>query len=165
MALTLVRDAPDVGILRSRQLLEELLDHPASWWHHVQALSSGRSYVKLLDLPEADAWLICWAPGAVLDLHDHGASSASFGVVEGRLTEIHRHRDGGPLHLRALDEGESVSFGPDHLHSVENRQIVTAASIHVYSPPLELMTFPDDDRVEDRGDWVAGVGPTGEALS
>jgi predicted metal-dependent enzyme (double-stranded beta helix superfamily) len=145
MALSVVREHTETGVERARELLSELLWRPESWFHELGPLTDGRCSTKLLALPDADAWLIRWAPGSVLDLHDHGPSSAALAVVEGRLVERHRSRGSTRLHRRVLARGEAVWFGPDHLHAVENRHPHTAASIHVYSPPLEQMTFPDHD--------------------
>ena len=106
-------------------------------------LAEGRSYERLLELPDVEAWLIRWVPGAALDLHDHGGSSATVAVLQGSLVEHHRLGGGGRLRTRVLATGDAVSFGPDHAHAVANPGAVTAASIHVYSPPLAEMHFPD----------------------
>jgi len=143
MASTLVQRPVLDSVERSREVTRRLLGCADRWRHEVRPLAEDRSYTRLLDLPDADAWLILWSPGSGLELHDHGGSSATIAVVQGLLTEHHRPRVGGPLRQRLLATGDTVSFGPDHLHAVENTGLITAASIHVYSPPLERMDFPD----------------------
>lgn len=46
-----------------------------------------RGYVRLLETPTHEAWLIAWARTSGLDLHDHGGSAGAIHVVRGRLRE------------------------------------------------------------------------------
>ena len=94
-------------------------------------------------------WLITWAPGTKLELHDHGDAAGSLAVVSGTLTEQFRHRRRAePLATRHLATGSLVSFDADHVHEVANTGFEPAVSIHVYAPSLEGMTFYADDHVD-----------------
>jgi hypothetical protein len=108
--------------------------------HHV-APGNDRRWVHLLETEEYDAWLIAWPPGTGLGLHDHGGSGAAVCVVSGVLVE--RHVDGlhRELRTRVLRSGDGITFGADHVHSVENSGDVEALSVHVYSPPLRAMGY------------------------
>ena len=55
-------------------------------------------------------------------------------VVQGALHESNPRIGGDHLTVRVAD-GESFSFGPDHIHRL-NGAIGGAVSIHAYSPPL-----------------------------
>ena len=73
-------------------------------------------------------------------MHDHGGSAGAIYVVEGELVE-HRPNPAGvgrPLRraLRALDHRPMAA---SHVHAVANESSGAAASVHVYSPPLETM--------------------------
>ena len=103
---------------------------------------SERRWVRLLGTRSYDAWLLGWPPGAGLDLHDHGESSAALCVVSGVLDERHLPaRAAGGVATRRLGAGDSLSFNSAHVHAMYNSSDVFAMSVHVYSPPLSTMTF------------------------
>ena len=121
---------------------------PALWLPMVHERPGERAYARLF--PEADrgpaanAWVITWAPGTAIELHDHGDAAAAVAVVRGTLTEQFTVRGAaGPLDRRQLPAGSIVSFGEDHLHEIRNTGAFTAVSIHVYSASLDGMTFYD----------------------
>ena len=111
---------------------------------------SERRYARLLSTPEYEAWVICWPAGTILDLHDHGGSAGAFTVVSGQLDET-IVIDGRVEHQR-YESGQTASFGPALVHAVANRGTGLATSVHVYSPPLEVMDYYDSN---DDGDFVA----------
>ncbi len=93
-----------------------------------------------------DVWLISWLPEQGTQLHDHGGSSGSFTVVEGRLSEAVLARGGpavGTLRERRHATGATVGFDGRHVHDVRNLDQRPAVSVHAYSPPLTSMTFYD----------------------
>jgi predicted metal-dependent enzyme (double-stranded beta helix superfamily) len=103
-----------------------------------------RAYSRLLLTDAYEAWLIAWAPGGALDLHDHGGSGGAVVVVEGELRERFTDRERpGPLCTNRIRAGEPLAIGPDRVHGVWNPGPATAVSVHVYSPPLTTMTFYD----------------------
>jgi predicted metal-dependent enzyme (double-stranded beta helix superfamily) len=86
-----------------------------------------------------DVWLIRWAPQSRASLHDHGDSAGVLCVVAGELVEYQpdgRHGHGSRRILRCADHRP---MPPSHVHEVVNESPVIAASVHVYSPPLEVM--------------------------
>src|SRR4051794_15523774 len=109
------------GPTATASLALDLACRPATWWHELEVVPSGRWYTRLLETAEAEAWLITWAPGSSLDLHDHGDVAGSLAVVSGALVERFRdRRRDEPVATRTLHEGSVVSFGPDHAHEVIN---------------------------------------------
>jgi len=122
-----------------------------AWKTVVSRPPVGRRWTQLLDHPDISAWLISWAPGSGLALHDHGDASAGITVVEGELHERYIHLDLTDFRARDLDVGSTVGLGPDHVHEVVNRTRSVAISIHVYSPNLDRMTFYDRDPIPGSG--------------
>ena len=105
--------------------------------------SGGRAYERLLLTDSYEAWVIAWSPGAVLDLHDHGGATAAVHVVDGALREGVVDQRDGQFRRRDLRAGRTVTVPPHQAHEVRNLGPVDAVSVHVYSPPLEAMTFFD----------------------
>ncbi|HEX2701234.1 MAG TPA: cysteine dioxygenase family protein [Acidimicrobiales bacterium] len=105
-----------------------------------------RGFVRLLETPTHEAWLIAWARTSGLDLHDHGGSAGAIHVVRGRLHEEYTDLD-RPHHLRSrrLGPGRSVPVPASRAHEVTNPGTELALSVHVYSPPITTMTFYDRD--------------------
>ena len=94
-------------------------------------------------------------------LHDHGGSAGALYVVEGELVEQRPNPAGvgRPLRrtLRALDHRP---MSATHVHEVANVSDAGAASIHVYSPPLETMQhyeMTDDSQIRTVRREVVGV--------
>jgi predicted metal-dependent enzyme (double-stranded beta helix superfamily) len=113
-----------------------------------------RRYIRVIGTPAYEAWLIAWPRGTSLDLHDHGGSWGVLRVVRGAVVET--FSDGqqpGRLHSHRLEAGDAVVLSPNRVHDVWNPAEEQAVTVHVYSPPLESMTFYDGDlqavRTED----------------
>lgn len=93
-----------------------------------------------------DVWLISWLPTQTTELHDHGGSSGAFAVVAGTLTESVLEPFGAVTEVlsdRRHRTGDSVGFGPRHIHDVRNGAEEPALSVHVYSRPLQRMNYYD----------------------
>lgn len=84
-----------------------------------------RHYARLLETEADEAWLIVWPAASDLELHDHGGSEGVFHLVEGA--------------------GDTRRVAPTTVHRVWNAGPEDALSVHVYSPPLTLGTFFDDN--------------------
>ncbi len=105
-----------------------------------------RAFVRLLEAPSYEAWLIAWGPMGALDLHDHGGSVGAIHVVRGELIETYTDRDERhPLRSRALRGGQEVLVPASRVHEVWNAGPDVALSVHVYSPRVMSMTFFDAD--------------------
>lgn len=87
-----------------------------------------------------DIWLIRWGAGSQTELHDHGGSAGVLYVAAGRLVEYRPHSAVvGSRLRRELRECDHRTVSRAQLHEVANESAAGAASIHVYSPPLETM--------------------------
>jgi predicted metal-dependent enzyme (double-stranded beta helix superfamily) len=87
-----------------------------------------------------EAWLLGWAPGQHVGMHDHGDAAGAYIVLTGQLREALPQRRRSVLDLGA---GFTGVVAPGQLHDVGNASDSAALSIHVYSPPLTTMTFYD----------------------
>jgi hypothetical protein len=109
------------------------------WRRHVAHDPDDRIRLRLLATPAYEVWLLGWAPGQSVGLHDHGDANGAFVVVDGELTET--SLDAG----RRLDAVRTAGgFGRipiGTLHDVANRSRRNATSIHAYSHPLSAMGF------------------------
>ncbi|WP_164008379.1 cysteine dioxygenase [Pyxidicoccus trucidator] len=90
--------------------------------------------------------LVCWLPGQVSRVHDHGGSSGVSWVVRGRLHET-RYAWGGDQLLPALgtgaEEGDFLLEESETIHRIHNASRHGAVSLHVYAPPMVGMTRYD----------------------
>jgi predicted metal-dependent enzyme (double-stranded beta helix superfamily) len=121
---------------------------PALWAPLVHHVEDERWYAPLFANDQANGWIITWAPGTALGLHDHGRAAGTVAVLEGALTEQYtsrrparRPRRVGPLTTRTLRAGSVTSFGRDHIHRLRNEGRRPVVSLHVYTPTLDEMTF------------------------
>jgi len=146
----------DEGMLSS--IASGLAQVTLPWELRTGDVPAERRYERVLSTVAYDAWVTYWPAGIELDLHDHGGSSGAFSVVAGRLDED--SVVDGQRHTVQLAAGETVEFGPGHVHAVSNRTLGPATSVHVYSPPLTAMSYYDTEGTgalcvvgEDVGPW------------
>jgi quercetin dioxygenase-like cupin family protein len=99
-----------------------------------------RHHVRLLGNSLYEAWLLGWAPGQHVGMHDHGDAAGAYFVLTGQLREALPARRRSVTDLSA---GSTGVVGRGQLHDVGNVSDAPALSIHVYSPPLATMTFYD----------------------
>ncbi|MBV9660358.1 MAG: cysteine dioxygenase family protein [Acidimicrobiales bacterium] len=100
-----------------------------------------RTSLRFLTTDEYDAWLLHWPRETGVDPHDHGRSKGVFTVVSGELTELRWHA--GLQRTRGVTPGTLVSIPTGVIHDVLAGD-APALSVHVYSPPLETMSFFDE---------------------
>src|SRR5215813_1006278 len=135
---------PRAGRLSPAQLRAvtvKIAARPEFWADLVVRDPDVRWYLPLHRSNACDVWLLAWERGQDTDWHDHGGSSGSFAVAEGRLTEQYRAPSGRRMVRRRLQAQEAVAFGPAHVHDVAHGEGGSATSIHAYSPPLVAMTY------------------------
>jgi cysteine dioxygenase len=85
--------------------------------------------------------VICWLPGQMSAIHDHGRSNCLYVVCEGSMQEelFRLGPDGKPVaeRKRRFSRGDVTLAGGKDVHRISNptdRELVT---VHVYSPPLD----------------------------
>lgn len=118
-----------------RDLVDGLAREPGLWTPRVRHDPEARIFERLWLDGRVEVWLICWS-GEEHDtgFHDHDISSGAFAVVRGELVE-ERLAIGRTIRRR-LRRGQSLGFGPSHVHRVHGVGAAPAVSIHAYSPPL-----------------------------
>jgi predicted metal-dependent enzyme (double-stranded beta helix superfamily) len=123
-------------------IAEGLGASPDLWRRRVHHDPERRTWSLLLATPVYDAWVLGWAPGQDIPMHDHGGSAGAVRVVSGTLLEV-CERDIGETELaaRILRTGTTVTFGREYRHAITNVHGDAATSIHVYSPPLPHDTW------------------------
>jgi mannose-6-phosphate isomerase-like protein (cupin superfamily) len=150
MARLPVLPVHEVGSSLSVEMLEDLACGVAAaepyWRQHVVHDRFERQPVRLLATDLYEVWVIGWAQGQGVELHDHGESAGCLVVVEGELTEEVVHN--GIKERVALPTGSVRDLPVGVVHEVSNRRAAPATSIHVYSPPLTLMNRFDGDSYE-----------------
>lgn len=83
--------------------------------------------------------VICWLPGQMSAIHDHGSSYCLYLVVEGTMVEErYRLRDGKPEPVddRSFRRGDITIAAGDSVHRINNRGDRDLVTVHIYSPPL-----------------------------
>lgn len=121
---------------------------PSRWRPYLDFDPEQRYFRRLPADEHSEAWLLTWLPGQGTPWHDHGGSAGAFVVLQGVLVE------GTAVHgvvrgpRRVHRQGVAHAFGPDHVHRVTNEGPDPAASLHVYSPRLEVQhDYADDDGI------------------
>jgi hypothetical protein len=120
-----------------RELVDDLASRAELWEKELNFDGSedgGRHFASLYRDAYVDVWLLCWRPEDDTGWHDHDISSGAVRVVAGKLKECNPRIGGEHLEM-AISEGESFSFGPDHIHRLTGAEH-GSVSIHAYSPPL-----------------------------
>jgi predicted metal-dependent enzyme (double-stranded beta helix superfamily) len=132
-----VTTAADLALPQLVELARSIADRPEEWVHRVRLSTDGRWYERLHSDESHEVWLISWLPGQATGFHDHGGVSGAFAVALGRLEE---HDAAAP---RPVAAGGVTGFGPHYIHDVRNTSDAPAVSVHVYSPPLQVMNRYD----------------------
>ncbi len=132
-------DALDAELLVA--VAREVASLEALWRPVLRHNPDARFYERLLLTGSIEVWLLGWAPGQGVRIHDHGGAWGAFTVVEGALLEA---AEGVRTTHRA---GSATWFGPRWTHSVANASRnpspggAIATSIHAYSPPSLPLRF------------------------
>ncbi len=105
------------------------------------ALEPGeRAFECVLRTDAYDVWLVHWGTGNATPMNDHSCSAGVLSVVDGALVERRPRRFRlGRIRQRVLRALEWQVMTPAHVHEVANESVDPATSVHVYSPPLEVM--------------------------
>ena len=126
-------------------LVEDLAGRPDLWGDQVSYAGGRRHYASIQRDEYVDVWLICWSVGNDTGWHDHDISSGAVHVVRGALLEANPRIGGVPVR-KAVRQGCTFSFGPDHIHRLTGEAEQTI-SLHAYSPPLwRLGQYTIDDQ-------------------
>ena len=121
----------------------EFLEH-ASW--------SKESYTRncLVDCDELELILLCWEPGQVTPIHDHGGEQCWVKVVQGELKETIFHTcDAGDLNevRSSVAKNGDVTYMVDFMgcHRLENVHKGRSMSLHLYAKPIRSCKLFDEE--------------------
>ncbi|MCU1465759.1 MAG: cysteine dioxygenase [Actinomycetia bacterium] len=145
MLTDVLTDAVDGRAIRALSLASELLCDRGALLVRARTLTfvpGERAWTRVLDTPDADAWLIAWDGSSRVGAHDHGGSHGAVHVLQGTLTESYRpNPKEATERVRHITRGTTLTIPEDHVHDVANLGRRRALSLHVYSPRLTSMTF------------------------
>lgn len=116
-------------------LAARLASVPGRWHGLVHHSQNARSYARICDEPEVNAWAIYWSAGHDTGFHDHDTSAAAVVVVEGHVRE-ERLRLATAPQSRVYGPGDTLWIPANAIHRVRHAGMGTAVTIHAYSPPL-----------------------------
>jgi mannose-6-phosphate isomerase-like protein (cupin superfamily) len=91
--------------------------------------------LRLISTAAYDVWLVTWPPSGSMKDHHHGDSVGVMRVVAGRLVEQFG------TEVRSVLRDRSVVTGPHCTHRLWNPWTDECTTVHVYSPPLQTMTY------------------------
>jgi cysteine dioxygenase len=134
----------------SLEWLVERLRRSRPDWRLLESLvrfdPSGYSRCVVQRTAACELVLVCWLPGQVSRVHDHGGSSGVSWVMRGELCET-RYAWGGdrllPAFRSSTEEGGFLLERPETIHRIHNGSRHGAVSLHVYAPPMVGMTRYD----------------------
>jgi predicted metal-dependent enzyme (double-stranded beta helix superfamily) len=106
---------------------------------------ANRWYLRLALTEDVEVRLVTWTPGEISRPHDHRGVAGAYTVLYGELQETWRDRSGAARSARRR-AGSGAAFGADREHTMTNRGVVGAISVHAYAPPLRPLAV--ERRVE-----------------
>ncbi len=102
---------------------------------------------------------LCWRSGDCTPIHDHAGCSCAFKLIHGVGTEIrYRVTESGlvcPTNVVEMPTAYVCAAEDDDVHQVANtqspgRELIT---LHIYTPPIEVMTTYTPMGVRNRVAW------------
>jgi hypothetical protein len=121
-----------------RALVGRLAADPRQWSALVRHDAAQRVFEPVLDLPDVEAWLICWMPGHDTGFHDHDLSSGAVTVISGGVREERLHVGAG-ITSQVYGSGETFDFTSSDIHRVVHEGGAPTVTLHAYSPRLRRM--------------------------
>jgi len=106
-------------------------------YRHFQDECYARNTVLLND--QCELVVICWQPGQMSAVHDHGSSYCLYLVIEGVMVEERYRLVEGkpePVDERSFGPGDITIAKGDSVHRINNRGSKQLVTVHIYSPPL-----------------------------
>ncbi len=94
--------------------------------------------------------LLCWQPGQITPIHDHGGQECWVKVIQGSFKEnIYTLDHSGELILKesTIASVNDCTYMDDHIgyHSLENVSKGKSMSLHLYSKPIQTCNLYDSE--------------------
>ena len=96
--------------------------------------------------------LLCWEPGQITPIHDHGGEECWVYFVNSEFEEVIYEKEGNDLDesSKSTASNDSVSYMSDFMgvHSLQNVGEKRGYSIHLYAKPITACNIFNDDSEE-----------------
>lgn len=132
------------NIIRSMNIPSSVFKNYCSW--------SGESYTRncIVDNEKFEVILLCWEPGQMTPIHDHGGEECWVAVIEGEFKEtIYQLNDDDELKVvkSAIAKTNDVTYMIDFMgfHSLENLSNKRSMSLHMYAKPIRSCNMYDKE--------------------
>lgn len=131
-------------IVRSIELPVSAFENYCSW--------SDESYTRncIIDDEKFELILLCWEPGQITPIHDHGGEECWVKIIEGDFREtIYKDDAAGDLNKvkSSVAKTNDVTYMIDFMgfHSLENLSNKRSMSLHLYAKPIRSCNMYDKD--------------------
>lgn len=132
------------NIIRSIELPVSAFENYCSW--------SDESYTRncIIDNEKFELILLCWEPGQITPIHDHGGEECWVRIIEGDFREtIYKDDAAGDLNKvkSSIAKANDVTYMIDFMgfHSLENLSNKRSMSLHLYAKPIRSCNMYDKD--------------------
>ena len=130
------------NIVRSIELPVSAFENYCSW--------SDESYTRncIVDDEKFELILLCWEPGQITPIHDHGGEECWVRIIEGDFREtIYKDDAAGDLNKvkSSVAKANDVTYMIDFMgfHSLENLSNKRSMSLHLYAKPIRSCNMYD----------------------
>ncbi len=129
-------------IVHSLQIPVSTFEEYCSW--------SSESYTRncIVDTEEFELILLCWEPGQITPIHDHGGEECWVRVIEGDLRETIYQEEEDKLKeiTSSVAKTNDVTYMIDFMgyHSLENLSSERSMSLHLYAKPIRSCNLFDE---------------------
>lgn len=134
-------------ILHSAELTSTAFEGCCSW--------SNDSYTRncVIENEDFELILLCWQPGQLTPIHDHGGEECWVKIIEGEFKEIlYKADEAGKLEpvKTSFSEPNDVTYMIDFMgfHTLENLSDKRSLSLHLYAKPIRSCQIFDEDSGE-----------------
>lgn len=134
-------------ILRSAQLTSAAFETCSSW--------SSESYTRncVVENDDFELILLCWQPGQLTPIHDHGGEECWVKIIEGEFKEtLYKADEAGKLKpvKTSYSKPNDITYMIDFMgfHTLENLSDKKSLSLHLYAKPIRSCQIFDEDSGE-----------------
>lgn len=104
----------------------------------------------IVDHENFELILLCWGPGQITPIHDHGGEECWVSFIDGEFKEtIYQLDDNNELQeiTSSIAKSKDISYMIDFMgfHSLENLSNKRSMSLHLYAKPIRNCNAFDDE--------------------
>lgn len=134
-------------ILRSAKLTCDDFEDCSSW--------SSESYTRncVIDNEDFELILLCWQPGQLTPIHDHGGEECWVKIIDGEFKEtLYKEDETGKLKpvKTSYSKPDDITYMIDFMgfHTLENLSDKKSLSLHLYAKPIRSCQIFDEESGE-----------------